>query len=112
MDANLLKGNLDLILLTILEHGQMYGLEIIEEANERTSGYFEFKEGSVYPALHRLTVQGYLAANFKPSPRGGMPSRYYELTEHGSRILKQKQAEFDQFSQAVRGLRLEPKTQS
>lgn len=111
MDANLLKGNLDLILLTILEHGQMYGLEIIEEANERTDGYFEFKEGSVYPALHRLTVNGYLEANFKPSPRGGMPSRYYTITDHGKKNLIQKQAEFDQFSQAVKGLRLEPKTQ-
>jgi PadR family transcriptional regulator, regulatory protein PadR len=105
MDANLLKGNLDLILLTIIEHGEMYGLEIIEEANERTNGYFEFKEGSVYPALHRLTVQGFVTAAFKPSPRGGMPSRYYTITEQGQKTLRQKQQEFDKFSHAVQGLR-------
>ncbi len=105
MDANLLKGNLDLILLTILERGEMYGLEIIEDANARTDGYFEFKEGSLYPALHRLTQAGLLSATFKPSPRGNMPSRYYSLTEQGKTALHQKQQEFDRFSQVVQGLR-------
>jgi PadR family transcriptional regulator, regulatory protein PadR len=105
MDANLLKGNLDLILLTILEQGEMYGLEIIEEANTRTEGYFEFKEGSVYPALHRLTQQGLLEATFKPSPRGGMPSRYYTITKQGQAALRQKQRSFDRFTEAVKGLR-------
>ncbi len=105
MDANLLKGNLELILLTILSDAEMYGLEIIEEANTRTSGYFEFKEGSVYPALHRLTKQGFLEASFKPSPRGNMPSRYYALTKQGKTALQTKQLEFDQFAAAVRGLR-------
>ena len=94
-----------LILLTILSDAEMYGLEIIEEANTRTSGYFEFKEGSVYPALHRLTKQGFLEASFKPSPRGNMPSRYYALTKRGKTALQQKQLEFDQFAAAVRGLR-------
>jgi DNA-binding PadR family transcriptional regulator len=105
MDANLLKGNLDLILLTILEAGEMYGLEIIEEANARTDGYFAFKEGSVYPALHRLTQAGFLEATFKPSPRGNMPSRYYTLTKKGLAALQQKQREFDRFTEAVKGLR-------
>jgi PadR family transcriptional regulator, regulatory protein PadR len=105
MDANLLKGNLELILLTILQNGEMYGLEIIEAANERTDGYFSFKEGSVYPALHRLTKQGYLEASFKPSPRGNMPSRYYVLTGKGKTALRQKQQEFDRFTDAVRTLR-------
>lgn len=105
MDANLLKGNLDLILLTILAAGEMYGLEIIEAANDRTDGYFAFKEGSVYPALHRLTQAGYLEATFKPSPRGNMPSRYYTLTKKGHTALETKQREFDRFANAVQGLR-------
>ena len=43
LDPNLLKGNLELILLTILEEGEMYGLEIINEAQARTDGLFDFK---------------------------------------------------------------------
>jgi PadR family transcriptional regulator, regulatory protein PadR len=103
-DPNLLKGNLELILLSILEHSEMYGLEIIEEANTQTDGYFEFKEGSVYPALHRLTQQGFLTASFKPSPRGGMPSRYYAISETGQHELARKQLEFDKFNGAVKTL--------
>ena len=49
MDGNLLRGNLELILLAILESGPKYGLEIIGEARSRTEGYFDFKEGSLYP---------------------------------------------------------------
>ena len=48
-DPKLLKGNLELILLSILEKVEMYGLEIVKEANSRTDGYFQFKEGSLYP---------------------------------------------------------------
>ena len=107
-DPNLLKGNLELILLSILEHGEMYGLEIIEEANTRTQGYFEFKEGSVYPALHRLTQQGFLRAEFKPSPRGGMPSRYYTITESGTKALEDKRQSFKRFNQNVETLWRKP----
>jgi PadR family transcriptional regulator, regulatory protein PadR len=103
-DPNLLKGNLELILLSILEHSEMYGLEIIEEANSQTDGYFEFKEGSVYPALHRLTQQGHLSAEFKPSPRGGMPSRYYKITDKGLGALNAKKLEFQKFTGAVQTL--------
>jgi PadR family transcriptional regulator, regulatory protein PadR len=107
-DPNLLKGNLELILLSILEHSEMYGLEIIEEANTQTDGYFEFKEGSVYPALHRLTQQGFLTASFKPSPRGGMPSRYYAISQSGLRALEEKRRAFQQFNQHVETLWRKP----
>jgi PadR family transcriptional regulator, regulatory protein PadR len=107
-DPNLLKGNLELILLSILEHNEMYGLEIIEEANTQTDGYFEFKEGSVYPALHRLTQQGFLTASFKPSPRGGMPSRYYAISQSGKTALEEKRRAFQQFNQKVETLWRKP----
>lgn len=104
VDPNLLKGNLDLILLTIVANGEMYGLEIIEEANNLSDGYFQFKEGSVYPALHRLTEQGFVKASFKPSPRGGMPSRYYGITPKGQKALEVKQNEFEKFTSTVKTL--------
>ena len=76
MDANLLRGNLDLILLTILEDGAKYGLEIISGANTRTDGYFSFKEGSLYPALHRLEKAKLIRGSFAPSDLGGPRRRY------------------------------------
>jgi PadR family transcriptional regulator, regulatory protein PadR len=99
-----LKGNLELILLSILEPGEHYGLEIVKEAQSRTNGYFDFKEGSLYPALHRLTQAGLLEAQFKYSPRGGAPVRYYRLTDAGRNALSQKREAFKRFNQSVEAL--------
>ena len=102
--GNLLKGNLDLILLAILEDSPKYGLEIIGEAKSRTDGYFEFKEGSLYPALHRLAKAKLVAAEFAPSDSGGPRRRYYRLTDAGSRRLAEKRKEWERFNGAVRAL--------
>ena len=104
LEPNLLKGNLDLILLSILEHDAHYGLEIVKEAQARTDGYFDFKEGSLYPALHRLTQAGWLEAEFKYSPRGGAPVRYYHLTERGRGALREKREAFKHFAESVQAL--------
>jgi len=102
--ANLLKGNLELILLSILQDEPKYGLEIIKEASSRTGGYFDFKEGSLYPALHRLTEAKLLEAEFSYLPRGGAPVRFYRITQAGRKVLAQKREEFEQFSRAVESL--------
>ena len=107
-DANLLKGNLDLILLEILEAQAMYGLEIINEAQTRTDGYFDFKEGSLYPALHRLEAQGWLSAAFQNSDSGGPRRKYYRLTDKGSHALERKRAEWQRFGRAIESLRGRP----
>jgi len=105
VDPNLLRGHLDLILLLILEEGPKYGLEIVKEAQGRTDGYFHFKEGSLYPALHRLTKAGLLEAEFKYPPRGGAAVRYYRLTDKGREALAHKRREFERFTEAVKSLR-------
>lgn len=102
--ANLLKGNLELVLLSILQDEAKYGLEIVKEAGSRTAGYFDFKEGSLYPALHRLTEAGLLEAEFGYLPRGGAPVRFYRITEAGKRVLGEKREEFEEFSRAVKSL--------
>jgi PadR family transcriptional regulator, regulatory protein PadR len=104
-DPNLLKGNLDLILLEILEPAPMYGLEIINEAQSRTGGYFDFKEGSLYPALHRLEQQGLLTAEFLESTTGGPRRKYYRLSDKGNQALKHKREQWKQFNQAIEALR-------
>lgn len=104
MNSNLLRGNLELILLLILDEGAKYGLEIAKEAHRRTDGYFRFKEGSLYPALHRLTAAGLLEAEFREAPRAGGAVRYYSITKQGREALRVKSAEFERFAGAVRSL--------
>jgi PadR family transcriptional regulator, regulatory protein PadR len=104
MDSNLLRGSLDLILLAILEDAPKYGLEIIGEAKSRTDGYFEFKEGSLYPALHRLEKAKFIKGEFAPSDTGGPRRRYYKLTDKGLKELVNKRKSFEVFDGAVRAI--------
>ncbi|WP_161884266.1 PadR family transcriptional regulator [Deinococcus alpinitundrae] len=104
MNPDLLRGNLDLILLTILERGPLYGFAILQAAKERTGGYFEFKEGSLYPALHRLEQDGQLAGQLGELGRNGKPRKYYVLTDAGRQTLQDKRAEFNAFTGAVQRL--------
>lgn len=101
MSLKLLQGHLNLILLSILEDGEKYGLEIIEFANARTDGYFRFKEGSLYPALHRLEKAGFLAARFVHEGSGGPRRRYYRLTASGAAHLLEQRQQWRQFNAAV-----------
>jgi PadR family transcriptional regulator, regulatory protein PadR len=105
VNPDLLRGNLELILLTILEEGAMYGFEIIKEAQARTDGYFEFKEGSLYPALHRITLAGWLETQLREAGRNGQPRKYYQLTSSGRRELEAKRGEWQAFTGAMTALR-------
>jgi PadR family transcriptional regulator, regulatory protein PadR len=104
MNPNLLKGNLDLILLAIIEPAPIYGGEITREASQRTNGYFDFKEGTLYPALHRLEKSGFIRGSFQYLPRGGSPVKFYELTENGKKELIEKRSELLEFNQALNTL--------
>ena len=104
MNPDLLRGNLDLILLSLLEARPLYGFAIIQAARERTGGYFDFKEGSLYPALHRLEAEGLLAAQFGEVGRNGKPRKYYALTDRGRERLRAKREEFSAFTGAVQRL--------
>ncbi len=104
MDANLFKGNLDLIVLSVLEGGERYGLEINKEVNLRTGGYLTLNAGSLYPALHRLERAGWVGAEERTPPRGGPKVRYYTLTLSGSAELARRRAAYDTFDHALRAL--------
>lgn len=104
----LLKGSTDGLLLHLISQQPMYGYQIIKELDRQSGGYFRFREGTLYPALHRLERQGLLSSQWQRSP-GGQERRYYTLTLRGQRVLEAKMAEWHSFSQAV-NLVLRPAT--
>ena len=104
METQLVRGNLDLVLLSILEGGEAYGLEISKAAGQGTGGYFTLNAGSLYPALHRLERAGFLGSAERQPPRGGPAVRYYHLTEAGKADLKRRREAYVSFDQAVRAL--------
>ena len=96
----LLKGNTDSLLLTLISEKPMYGYQIIKELEKRSQGYFQLREGTLYPALHRLERQGYLSSRWERLP-GGQERRYYQLTEKGSGNLARMTQEWQGFATAV-----------
>ena len=59
-NSDLMKGSTAPIVLKLLSERQMYGYEIVKVVNERTGGRFQWKEGTLYPCLHRLEAMGML----------------------------------------------------
>ena len=96
----LLKGNTETLLLSLLKNQSMYGYQIIKELDKRSEGYFRFKEGTLYPALHRLEAAGLVRGSWERLPLG-KERRYYHLTDKGLKLLEEKVAEWQGFSLAV-----------
>ncbi len=99
-DPDLVRGTLSTILLQTISHGPMYGYQICKTVDARTEGYFELREGSLYPALHRLERDG-LLQSFWEQTDGGRRRKYYRLTDAGAKALAQKRREWGRFSAAV-----------
>jgi PadR family transcriptional regulator, regulatory protein PadR len=108
VDNTLKQGTLDLVLLSVLEKMPLYGLEVLKEVNIRTEGAFDFKEGSLYPALHRLVKAGWVESEWQPSTTGGAPRKYYRLTDSGQGALQKKKGEWAQLRDALNRLMLRP----
>lgn len=93
------SGTLDLALLAALQDQPRYGLDILRHVNERSGGLFDLREGSLYPALHRLVKAGWVDSDWQPSDRGGAPRKVYRLTDDGREALHAKRQEW----QTLRG---------
>ena len=85
MNPDRSKGHLDLLLLGILAGQPGHGYKVITELRERTGGFMDLQEGSVYPALHRLERNGLLASDWEPG--GPRRRRVYRLTDRGRQAL-------------------------
>jgi len=78
----------------------MYGYQIIKELERRSQGYFRFKEGTLYPALHRLEKAGLIRGKWQTLP-SGRQRRYYHITEKGLHSLVAKRSQWQDFLAAM-----------
>jgi transcriptional regulator len=100
MEAEMLKGHLDPIVLAALEAGPAHGYAIIEAIKSRSDSTFDLPEGTVYPALHRLEQAGLLSSAWT-TPPNGRRRRVYSLTKAGGTALAERRKAWRRFSQAV-----------
>ncbi|TAJ30873.1 MAG: PadR family transcriptional regulator [Reyranella sp.] len=103
MEAEMLKGHLDAIVLAALEGAPAHGYAIIETIKTRSAATFDLPEGTVYPALHRLEQAGLLESDWV-TPPGGRRRRVYSLTKAGVGALAERRKSWGRFSQAVEAM--------
>lgn len=98
--AQLLKGNTDILILSLLRREPMYGYQMIKELERRSKGFLRMGEGTLYPALHRLERAGLIRGRWERLPNG-QERRYYSLTRTGERRLEEQSTNWLRFASAV-----------
>ena len=107
-DRELLKGSTEGLVLSVISNGPTYGYELIRQLETRSDGYFHFREGTLYPALHRMEKEGLIEGRWQ-TLQGGQERRYYYITPKGAEMLSRRRSIWSEFSTAVRSV-LEART--
>ncbi|GKX68582.1 PadR family transcriptional regulator [Inconstantimicrobium mannanitabidum] len=86
MYTEILKGNIDTIMLALISNEDMYGYDIAKLIKQKTDNSYQIGEGTLYPALKRLEDKNYLQSYWGSSD-GGVKRKYYSITETGKNEL-------------------------
>lgn len=100
MDTELLKGTLSLLILALLSRKAMYGYEIAATVHKDTDGAFTWREGSLYPSLHKLEQGGLIVGQWEEKETG-RKRRYYHITQKGRDTLQEKRHSWTALCEAV-----------
>src|SRR5699024_2133366 len=95
----LISGSTSMLVLRLLEEGDLYGYQMIERLRERSNYVFELKAGTLYPLLHGMEEKGFLTSYEQEG--GGKVRKYYHLTRDGKKGLKEKEEEWNTYRSAV-----------
>ncbi|MGB2635537.1 MAG: PadR family transcriptional regulator [Candidatus Acidiferrum sp.] len=94
------QGTLDLLILRTLAPGPQHGWAISERIHQVSSKMLQVRQGSLYPALHRLERRGWIKARWGAS-ENNRKAKYYELTKSGRKQLEAEQVEWAKLAAAV-----------
>jgi PadR family transcriptional regulator PadR len=97
---NLLQGTLDLLVLHALQRGPMHGYAIAQAIHLLSDEVLRVEEGSLYPSLYRLELDGAIAAQWGVS-ENNRKAKYYEITRKGRKALAAQEKTWTRLSSAV-----------
>jgi transcriptional regulator len=97
---NLLQGTLDLLILHALDRGTLHGYAIAQTIHLLSDEVLTVEEGSLYPALYRLELDGAIAAEWGLS-ENNRKAKYYQITKRGKKALAGQQQIWSRLSTAV-----------
>lgn len=88
VSSDVIRGNIDTIILCVLLEGDSYGYEIIKTIYKKSDGVYELKEPSLYTSLKRLENQKFIEAYWGSETQGGR-RKYYKITDEGRENYEQ-----------------------
>jgi PadR family transcriptional regulator len=100
MTQELLPGTLYMMVLRTLAAGPLHGYAIARRIKDASRGGLEIEDGSLYPALNRMLVKGWLKAEWGMSETNRR-ARFYRLTPEGRKRLEQETTDFDQLIKSI-----------
>lgn len=95
------KGFLDLIILSILDDGDLYGYELRKKISDRCDGYLSVPEGSLYPTLYKLEDKGLISSEKRQEEGKRMMKVFYHIEQPGREYLKELIEEFYETIRAI-----------
>jgi PadR family transcriptional regulator len=98
--SELLPGTLEMLILKTLTIAPMHGYGIAQHLQQLSEDVLQVEEGSLYPALQRMQLKGWVASEWGQTPTNRR-ARYYKLTALGKKQLAQERAEFDRMLIAI-----------
>ena len=99
--SGLLPGTLEMLILRILLRDALHGYAVAQRLKDISRDVLQVGESSLYPALQRLLLNGYVEAEWRPS-ENNRRARYYSLTPAGRKQLVAEREEFDRLVAAIR----------
>ncbi len=88
ISSDIIRGNIDTIILKLLQEKDMYGYEIVNEIKERTNNVFDIKEATLYSVVQRLESKE-LISSYMGEKSHGRKRRYYRITPFGKAYYKE-----------------------
>jgi transcriptional regulator len=98
--SELPQGTLDLLILTIVAAAPQHGYAIAQRLRQMSREVIQIRQGSLYPALHRLERRGLLAPEWRPSDTG-RDAKFYRLTKAGRAALDSERASWQRLIRAI-----------
>ncbi len=99
--TDLVQGTLDLLILKSIALEPMHGWAIAQRIRRVSKDVLQVNQGALYPALHRLELQGWITAEWGES-ENNRRAKYYSLTKSGKKYLQSEQANWERLSAAIR----------
>jgi PadR family transcriptional regulator PadR len=101
IDKELLKGSTTMLILKLLDSGDMYGYQMAKELERRSDNTFTLKEGTLYPILHSLESTQMIESYWEDTD-SARKRKYYKITKGGKKLLAEKEKEWAEYANGVR----------